>query len=185
MVGYISDAVATAIKSWQKLQTVGIVPVRATESTTMIVDTALPAIVVQVMGDNGEGNVFIGGSIRQYFDLILYVLTPVNNYSFTMDGGFQAKMLDLSDEVIRCMERTTAFDELRTEHDFNIQFDRMDTETTYGTRGSNTVTVEVHKVVYKGSVNFEVGSDEVTEVVLEKENFYYNENDKQKTSTND
>ena len=65
-------------------------------------------------------------------------------------------MLDISDEVIRCIERTTLLDEVKANHDLNLQFDSMETETVYGTSGAMTVTVDVHKIVYKGSVEFDL-----------------------------
>lgn len=159
MVGYVSQAIANALKKWQPLAMTNIIPVRATDGTTVVVNTPLPAIAVHVVGDDGEGNTFFGGGIRQYFEICLYYLLPVTNYTFSADGGAQSELLDLSDEIIRCMEQTSELDEIKVEHDFNIQFDRMDTETTYATQGVNSVTVDVHKVVYKGSVAFDKFTD--------------------------
>ena len=159
MIGYVSNAVAQALREWPALKQANIFPVRATDGTTAVVNTPLPAIAIHVMGDDGEGNTFIGGGIRQYFDLCLYYLLPVTNYTFSFDNNAQSELLDLSDEIIRCMENTIAFDTIRAEQDFSIQFDRMDTDTTYGTQGVNSVTVDVHKIVYRGSVRFDPYTD--------------------------
>lgn len=159
MVGYVSNAVANALQKWQPLADANIMTVLATDGTTVIVDTPLPAIAIHVIGDDGEGNPFFGGGIRQYFELCLYCLLPITNYTFSADGGAQSNLLDISDEVIRCMERTTELEAIKQKYDFNIQFDRMDTETTYGTNGVNSVVVDVHKVVYKGSVEFDPFTD--------------------------
>lgn len=158
MVGYVSEAVATAIKKWDAFRALNVIPVRPTEGDSVVVNTPLPAIVVHVIGDEGEGNTFFGGGIRQYFEISLQCLIPTPNYTFTFDKGAQSDMLDLSDEVIRCIERTKELDEIKVKHDFNIQFDRMETDTTYATSGANTVTVDVHKIVYTGSVEFDLFS---------------------------
>lgn len=156
MVGYISDAVAKALKNWDALREADIIPVRSTEGDSIVVDTPLPAVVIHVRGDEGEGNTFFGGGIRQYFELELQALLPITNFTFSADGGKQGKMLDISDEVIRCIERTTLLDEVKANHDLNLQFDSMETETAYGTSGAMTVTIDVHKIVYKGSVEFDL-----------------------------
>lgn len=172
MVGYISEAVAKAIRDWPALKKYNVIPIRATEGDSVTVNTPLPAIAIHVMGDEGEGNTFFGGGIRQYFELQLYCLLPAPNYTFTFDKGAQANMLDLSDEALRCMERTTKLDELKLEHDLNLQFDRVETDQTYATTGANTVTVDVHKIIYKGSVDFDLYSDKekhpTTEVELKQ-----------------
>lgn len=172
MVGYVSEAVAEAIRSWPALKKYNVVPIRATEGDSVTVNTPLPAIAIHVMGDEGEGNTFFGGGIRQYFELQLYCLLPAPNYTFTFDKGAQADMLDLSDEAIRCLERTDKLDKLKIKHDLNLQFDRMETDTTYATTGANTVTIDVHKVMYKGSVEFDPYNDKetrpTTDVTLEK-----------------
>lgn len=168
MVGYISNAVANALKAWPTLGGVGIIPVRATEGTTVLTNTPLPAVAVHVVGDDGEGNTFLGGGIRQYFELALYVLLPITNYSFSADAGAQSDILDVSDEVIRCMEQSIELEEVKRKHDFNIQYDRMDTETTYATQGSLSVTVDVHKVIYKGSVELDPRNPADRGVLLEE-----------------
>ena len=68
-------------------------------------------------------------------------------------------MLDLSDEIIRCIERTKDLDYIKTRHDFSIQFDRMETSTTMAMQNANTVTVDVHKIIYRGSVEFDLYND--------------------------
>lgn len=156
MIGYVSNAVANALKNWQALRDADIRPVRATEGDSVVVDIALPAVVIHVRGDEGEGNTFFGGGIRQYFELEMQALFPVTNFTFSPDKGKQAEILDLSDEVIRCIERTTELDEAKRLHDLNLQFDRMETDTAYGTNGAMSVTVDVHKIIYKGSVEFNV-----------------------------
>ena len=152
MVGYISNAVADAIRNWPVLKKYNVVPIRATEGDSVAVNTPLPAVAIHVVGDDGEGNTFFSGGIRLYFELQLYCLLPAPNYSFTFDRGAQADMLDLSDEAIRCIESTKELDVIKLKHDLNLQFDRIETDTTYATSGANTVTVDVHKVIYKGSV---------------------------------
>lgn len=172
MVGYVSEAVATALKKWETLRKYNVIPVRATEGDSVVVNTPLPAIAIHIIGDEGEGNTFFGGGIRQYFEIQLYCMIPAPNYSFTFDKGAQASMLDLSDDVIRCMERSTEFDKIKVKHDFNIQFDSMETDTAYASQGANTVTVEVHRIIYKGSVEFDPYNDKetrpTTDVTLEK-----------------
>lgn len=155
MVGYVSEAVAKALKNWKPLADAGIIPIRATGGTTVLENIPLPSIGLHVIGDDGEGNTFFGGGIRQYFELILYVLLPITNYTFSPDDGAQAEQLDISDDVIRCMEQSKDLDYIKQRHDFNIQYDRMDTDQTYGTQGAMSVVVDVHKIVYKGSVEFD------------------------------
>lgn len=155
MVGYISDGVANALSNWEALKQANVMPVRATEAASVVIDTPLPAIAVHVNGEEGQGNTYFGGGIRQYFELSLYVLLEIVNYTFSPDGGLQAEMLDLSDEVIRCMEQTELLDELKRKHDLNMQFDRMETDTSYGTNGATSVVVDVHKIIYKCDVEFD------------------------------
>jgi hypothetical protein len=155
MVGYVQDAVANALSNWDALKAANIMPVRATDGASVVVNTPLPAIAVHINGTDGQGNTYFGGGIRQYFELTLHVLLPVTNYTFSKDKGLQAAMLDLSDDVIRCMEQTRLLDELKSKHDFNMQFDRMETDTTYGTQGSLSVAVDVHKVIYNCDVEFD------------------------------
>lgn len=159
MIGYVSNAVANALRKWTALKGANVLSVYATDGMSTVVNTPLPAIAIHVIGEDGEGNTFFGGGIRQYFEISLYCLLPITNYTFSVDNNKQADLLDMSDEVIRCMERTTELDKVRMEHDFNIQFDRMETETTYGTQGANSVVVDVHKVIYKGSVAFDRSTD--------------------------
>ena len=154
MVGYIQDAVAKALREWDALKAANVMPVRANESNSVVVNTSLPAIIIHVVGTDGEGGTFIGGEIRQYFDLELWVLLDVPNFTFSKDNGLQAAKLDLSDDVIRCVEHPDFLYDLKNVHDLNMQFDRMDTETTYGSRESLSVTVDIHKVVYNCSVRF-------------------------------
>ena len=82
-------------------------------------------------------------------------MLPLVNFTFSPDKGKQAETLDISDDVIRCIEQTTLLDDVKQKHDLSLQFDRVDTETTYGTQGANSVVVDIHKVVYKGSVAFD------------------------------
>lgn len=181
MIGYVTDAIANALKTWKPLQEANVIPIRATDGMSAVVNTPLPAVAVHISGDTGEGNTFIGGGIRQYFEIALYVLLPVVNYTFSPDRGTQANVLDLSDEVIRCMERTSAFSDIQKRHDFNIQYDRTELDETYGTQGANSVVVDIHKIIYKGSVAFDPYNDkeerptdvELKQVNIEKENENY------------
>lgn len=155
MVGYIQDAVAKAIQDWDTLKAANVMPVRANEGNSVVINTPLPAVIVHVLGTDGDGNTFIGGGIRQFFDLELWVLIDIPNYTFTKDNGVQAANLDISDDVIRCVEHPDFLSDEKQTHDLSMQFDRMETETTYGTKGSLNVTVDVHKVIYNCSVDFD------------------------------
>ena len=97
----------------------------------------------------------------------MYVLLPVTNYSYSPDGGKQAELLDLSEDVVRCIEQTDVLDEVKRQHDLNLQFVNMPTDTTYGTRGAESVLVDVHKVSYKGSVSFDPKDKNKLEAMLE------------------
>lgn len=154
MVGYIQDAVAKALSDWATLKTANVMPVRANEGNSVVINTPLPAVIIHIVGTDGDGNTFIGGGIRQYFDLELWTLIDVPNYSFSPDRGLQATKLDVSDDVIRCVEHPNFLSNIKQVHDLNMQFDRMETETTYGTKGSINVTVDIHKVIYNCSVYF-------------------------------
>jgi len=156
MVGYIQEAVATAIRNWEALKNANVMPVRANEGNSVVVNTPLPAVIINVVGTAGDGNTFIGGAIRQFFDLELWVLLDVPNYTFSKDNGLQAAKLDISDDVIRCVEHPEFLSDVKQAHDLNMQFDRMDTETTYGSKGALSVTIDVHKVVYSCSVAFDL-----------------------------
>lgn len=160
MVGYISFAVANALRNWQPLKKVNMLPVFATDGVNVVVDTPIPAVAIHVSGDDGYGNTYFGGGIRFYFELQLHVILPINNYTFSKDGGAQSDLLDSSEEVVRCVERSELLGTIKQKHDFNIQFDRMDTYQTYATQGANSVAVDIHKVVYKGSVEFVPNPDE-------------------------
>ncbi len=155
MVGYVQDAIAKALRNWPALAAANIMPVRSVDGSSVVVNTPLPAIVVHVVGTDGEGNTYFGGGIRQYFELELQYICDVPNFTFSEDGGMQAERLDMSDEIIRCIEQTSDLDELKQKHDFNAQFDRMETEQTYGSSGSMAITVDVHKVFYKCDVEFD------------------------------
>ena len=67
MVGYVSSAVATALRDWKALKDANIIPIRATDGASVAVNTPLPAIAVHINGEEGEGGVFLGGGMRQYF----------------------------------------------------------------------------------------------------------------------
>lgn len=160
MVGYIQEAIAAALKAWEPLSSANVVVVRAVEGSSTVVNTSLPAIVVHVLGNDGQGNTYIGGGIRQYFDLELWMLLDVPNYTFSPDNNLQANKLDLSDEIIRCVEHPDFVLELKQTHDLNMQFDRMETETTFGSKNSLTVTIDVHKVIYSCSVAFDMKDED-------------------------
>ena len=173
MVGYITKAVADAIRKWPALKDADIIPVFATDGSSVVVNTPLPAVVIHVLGEDGEGNVFLGGGIRQYFELQLYCLFPITNYTFSPDNDAQSKLLDLSDEVIRCVERSTVLENVKLVHDLNLQFDRMETDSTYASAGATSVSVDIHRVIYKGSVRFDeyVGApDPPIDTILETVN---------------
>lgn len=155
MVGYVTEAVAKALNEWDALKVENIITVRATAGQSVVVDTPLPAIALQLVGVEGEGNTFLGGGIRQYFELYIAMLIPVTNYTFSPDNGEQAEQLDLSDEIIRCIELTTLLDEVKQKHDLNLQFDRMQTDTTFATAGTYQMPCDVHTIVYNGSVHFD------------------------------
>ncbi len=155
MVGYVQDAVAAALKDWSTLQDAKVMPVRANEGNSVVINTPLPAIVVHVLGTDGDENTFIGGGIRQFFDLELWTLIDVPNYTFSQDSGLQAAKLDLSDDVIRCVEHPDFLEEVKQVHDLSMQFDRMETESTHGAKGALSVTIDIHKVIYKCSVEFD------------------------------
>jgi len=156
MVGYIQEAVASAIKAWTTLQAANVMPVRANDGSSIVINTPLPAVIIHVLGTDGDGNTFIGGGIRQFFDLELWTLIDVPNYTFTADGGLQAAKLDVSDDVIRCVEHPDFLANEKAVHDLSMQFDSMETETTYGTKGALNVTIDIHKVIYNCSVDFDV-----------------------------
>ena len=174
MVGYISNAVANAIKNWPALRAANIVPILATDGDSVAINTSLPAVAVHVLTGDGAGDhgVALGGGIRVSFELALYVMLPILNYSFSPDRGKQAALLDMSDEVLRCMEQTNQFVELERVYDFSIQFDRMEIDKTYGTQGANTVAVDVHKVIYQGSVQFDPRDDRYPDAELERVDLY-------------
>lgn len=168
MVGYVSEAVAKALREWKPLKDAKIFPVRA-PGNGMLIDTPIPTIAIEINSIDGEGNVYLSGGIRQYFELVLHVVMPINNYSFTPDNNAQADMLDVSDEVIVCMENTHVMDDVKVKHDLDMQFDREDTETTYGTQGAVSVAVEVHRIIYNCSVEFNSKRDEYNKYgVLER-----------------
>lgn len=154
MVGYVSFAVANALRKWQPLTKKGMIPVFATDGTGVVVDTPIPAIALYVQGEDGNRNTYLGGGIRFYFELQLHCIIPLTNYTFSEDNNLQAEMLDMSEEVVRCMELSEELQNVKVEHDLSLQFDRLDTYQTYATRNAISVAVDVHKVVYKGSVEF-------------------------------
>lgn len=156
MVGYIGEAVAEALRTWPALKNANVLPIRATDGTTVVVNTpSLPAVAIHVLGDDGEGNTFIGGGIRLYFMLCVYAMVPLTNYTFSPDGGKQSALLDLPEEIIRCLESPDSLVTLKQTFDCNLQFDRLDTDTTYATKDAMSITVSVQKIVYKGSVKFD------------------------------
>lgn len=157
MVGYVQTAVADAIRNWLPLKEKGVSPILAVQGENIVTDTQLPAILVHVFGTDGQGNTYIGGEIRLYFELSLHMVTQITNSSFTPDKGLQAKAFDLSEEVIRCIERSDKLQNVRLEHDMSLQFDRMTTYSTYAYGKTNSVPVDVHQIVYNGSVEFKVG----------------------------
>ena len=69
MVGYVSFAVANALRKWQPLTKKGMIPVFATDGTGVVVDTPIPAIALYVQGEDGNRNTYLGGGIRFYFEL--------------------------------------------------------------------------------------------------------------------
>lgn len=154
MVGYIQDAVAKALSNWTALKNANLLPVRANEGDSVVINTTLPAVVIHVVGKEGDGNTFIGGSIRQFFDLELWTIIDVPNYSFSNDRGLQASKLDVSDDVIRCAEHPDFLINEKRAHDLSMQFDRMETETSYASKGALIITVDIHKVIYSCSVEF-------------------------------
>lgn len=176
MVGYVQDAVANALKKWEPLTQAFVSVVRATDGASVVINTDLPAIFVHVLGEDSHGNTYLGGGIRQYFELTLHYVAEIYNYTFSPDAGLQAKALDLSDEIIRCIELTSELDEVKHKHDLNLQFDRMETETAYATKigTGNSVTVDVHKVIYKGDVEFDLNDEgynryvELMKVIIEE-----------------
>lgn len=154
MVGYVSFAVANALRNWQPLTTKGLIPVFATDSTGVVVDTPIPAIALHISGEDGYGNTFLGGGIRFYFELQLHCIIPLTNYTFSADNNTQSDMLDISEEIVTCMEHSEDLNDVKVKHDLNLQFDRMETYQTYATNNAISVAVDVHKIVYKGSVEF-------------------------------
>ena len=78
MVGYVTDAVATALKNWSALATANVIPLRAAAGDSVVIDTPIPAIVVHVFVDENDGNTFIGGGIRHYFRLELHYIAPTS-----------------------------------------------------------------------------------------------------------
>lgn len=180
MVGYISQAVANALKAWEPLSSANVIPVRATDGDSVVVNTPLPAVAIHVLGEAGsdnEGGTAFGGSIRQYFELSLYMMNTLVNYTFSDDGGAQTVLLDMADEIIRCMELSDKLTGIRQNHDFNVQFDRMESDTTYGSGQTLQVPVDVQKVVYRGSVKFNLKDDDYNRYVLLKQvNIDYEDN---------
>lgn len=154
MVGYISEIIAKALREWPKLKRLGVLPVRATEGDSVVVNTPLPAIAVHVFGEDSHGNTYIGGGIRLYFELSLYVMIPLTDISFSSENGKQTELLDLSEEVIRCIERSDVLYETKVKHDLNLQFDRMETNSTYAFRNDTSIAIDVHRVTFKGDVEF-------------------------------
>ncbi len=157
MVGYVTEAVASALKGWERLKGANVFVVRATEGDSVVVNTTPPAVAIHVKESSDHEPVFIGGDIRQFFELQLYCMLPLNNYTFSDDKGLQAKMLDLSDEVLRCMERSfiKGTDGEQPPHDWNMIYDRTDYERAYGMKGSLSIVVDIHKICYRGSVEFD------------------------------
>lgn len=172
MVGTVMYAVANALAKWDKLKEHNLYPVRTTGGTVVLEDAPLPCIAVHLVGKEGKGNTYFGGGIRQYFDLELYVITQAYNVSFTTDAGMSA--LDMSNDVIRCMELTTELDEVKQKLDLNLQYNRMDTETTYATVSAMSVMCDVHKIVYDADVHFDPLDEEINRYVQLKRVEIYN-----------
>lgn len=158
MVGFIEQSVVKALRAWEPLNRANVMTVRANDGMTTVVNTPLPAIAVHVLGAHGDRSVSIGGAIRQHFELELHYICVPENYSFSPDGGIQRDLLDLSDEILRCMELTREMDDVKREHDLNMMFDRIETEQTFGTRGSLSITADVHKIVYNCDIEFDLGA---------------------------
>lgn len=166
MVGYISEVVAKALREWEPLKSMGVIPIRATNGVSVVVEAPLPAIAVHVFGTEGHGNTYLGGGIRQYFDLALHYIVPVADFTFTSKGTMQAKQLDLSDEIIRCMELSDVLLPVKQSHDWNVQYDSMTTDTTYATKGTNSIACDVHVVTYKCDVEFDLKDEDYNKYVL-------------------
>lgn len=176
MVGYVQDAIATALRKWDKLRLANVIPVRSVDGESVVVNTPLPAVAIHINGTEGRGNTYFGGGIRLFFDLELLVLLDVPDYTLQKQGGTQSQQLDLSEEVIRCMELSPELDGIKQLHDFNMQFDRLETDTTYGTKGSLSFTIDVHKVVYTCDVAFDP-QDEMFNRYVELKKVIINNND--------
>ncbi len=90
MVGFVGEAVAKALREWPALQVANVMPVRAVDGASVVVNTPLPAIAIHINGTDGAGNTYLGGGIRQFFDLELWYLCDVPNFAFSPDTGHQA-----------------------------------------------------------------------------------------------
>lgn len=173
MVGYVTDAVVDSLRKWTKLTKEYIFPVYATDGVTEVTDTPIPCVAIHVNGDTGHDNTYIGGGVRLYFELQLLYIVPIMNTNFTPDNGKQSERLEISEEIINCMEQVTRLEkqpdlmsQVCIEHDLNLQFSRLETQTTYARKGTESVLCQVHSIVYKGDVRFDTKYDRDTDVVL-------------------
>lgn len=165
MVGYVTSAIAKALRAWTPLTDIGIIPVFASGADAAVENVPIPAIAVHVSGEESHGNTYIGGGIRQYFELCLHVIIPVVNYTFSPDNNKQAGLLDISDEAIWCMEKSDVLDVVKREHDLNMQYSLTETYQTYATKGAQSVLADVHKIVYKCDVELDPRGHDYNEYV--------------------
>lgn len=158
MEGYITTAVAKALKAWEPLKGANVFVVNAIEGDSVVVNTTPPAVAVHVRENNDLPSSQIGGQIRQRFDLALFCILPLTNYTFSPDSGLQAKMLDITDEVLRCMEMFRLHPgDTQIGHDWNLIYGRTEHDTAYGTGTSGlSIVCRIHKLIYECSVEFDL-----------------------------
>lgn len=121
---------------------------------TQTVNTTLPAIAVGIEDSMGA-DVFIGGAVKDRLRIKLCVMTNLTNYSWSADGGLQAKIISYGHRVRNVIERAKCagkFDELQRKYNLWPLYKGFKTYQRIAMKNEFQAEVSIAEVVYETTV---------------------------------
>lgn len=151
MFGEVMDIIVKTIRGAKELKPAKLSVIAITTDETQTVNTPLPAVAV-AFEESMNADVFIGGMIRDRFNIRICVMADLTNFSWSADGGEQAKLLSLAHSVRNVIEKakaTKAYSELYAKYDFYPLYKGFRTYQRIAMRNDFKKEISVIELVYQ------------------------------------
>lgn len=165
MVGTVTYAIVEALRTAGFVDAENVSVVAANDDGQGVVNTALPALAVNIQRTEEDGQQYIGGMIQNDYLLQVSCIINFDNAAFSPDDDTQKENLNLGYRVMRYLAacdrgyyrdslgnavNITLFDELKQNYDFHLQYRGLETyQTRAFSRDVGEQEVMVERVMFR------------------------------------